>query len=253
VLGYAGLYDARLGVFGLTETSGWTLYGRVAAVADCAGAGVPGAQRPLCESTPQRRSHPDSPTWYIWDGSSPAARLFHGGHQTRETQEHANRVLAAFARRIIVHQPLDYIRLVGGDALRYFTPGATPFNDAVSATSLPATAGAEPRNERDRRRVLPTVHPAVRSPAGLVRAYRDPIHVPRPVLALLALTALVAVALRTAKRKEVLLLAGSGLALVLGAAATAGFGMRYLLPAVPLLGIGGSLAVRDLLERRRSR
>lgn len=251
VLAYASIYDARVGVFGLSETSGWTLYGRVAGFADCAGAAIPAGERALCETTAQRRSHPDSPTWYIWVGSSPAARLFHGGHQTRETQEHANTILSAFARRIILHQPLGYARAVADDALRYFTPGATPFNDAFSATSLPASAAAEPRNERDRQRVLPTVRPAVRSPAGLVRAYRDVIHLPRPALALLAVVSLIAVALRMVTRKEVLLLAGSGLALVVGTAATAGFGLRYLLPAVPLLGVGGSLALWALVVAGR--
>jgi hypothetical protein len=144
LLAYAGLYDARVGVFGLSETAGWTLYGRVAGFADCAGGGIPHAERPLCETNAQRRSHPDSPTWYIWDGSSPAVKLFHGGHQTRQTQERANGVLGDFARRIITHQPLAYISAVGTDVLHYFTPGATPFNDAVSATSLPASAAGSP-------------------------------------------------------------------------------------------------------------
>src|SRR5581483_12224402 len=113
------------------------LYGRVAAFADCAGASIPRSERPLCETSAQRKAHPGYPDWYIWDGSSPATRLFHGGHQTRQAQEHANRQLGDFARRIIANQPLDYARTVGADFVRYFTPGATPFNDAVSATSLP--------------------------------------------------------------------------------------------------------------------
>jgi hypothetical protein len=72
------------------------------------------------------------------------------------------------------------------------------------------------------------------------------VHVPRPLLALLVIVALVAVALRTPARREVLLLTGSGLALLLGTAATAGFGFRYLLPAVPLLAVGGVIAVMDV-------
>ncbi len=42
--------------------------------------------------------------------------------------------------------------------------------------------------------------------------------------------------------------------ILLGTAATGGFALRYLLPAVPLLAIGGSIAVAQLLEllhRRR--
>jgi hypothetical protein len=250
VLGYAALYQARVGVFGLSETSGWALYGRTAAFADCAGAGIPRAERPLCETSAQRRSHPDAPTWYIWDGASPAARLFHGGHQTREVQERANRILGAFARRIILHQPLGYLSAVGTDILNYFTPGATPFNDGVSATSLPATAAAEPLNERVRHRVLPGVRPTVQSPAGFVRSYRDAVHVPRPLLALLVIISALALGLRVGARREILLLMGSGMALVIGTAATASFGIRYLVPAVPLMAIGGFLAIWDLLMWR---
>jgi hypothetical protein len=172
--------------------------------------------------------------------------MFPGGHQTRQAKERSNRILGSFARRVIVNQPLDYARAVGADFLRYFTPGAIAFNDAVSATSLPSNAATEPRNERDRRRVIAGTRPAVRPPASFLRSYRRRVHVPRPLLALLAIASLVAVALRTPARREVLLLAGSGLALLLGTAATAGFGFRYLLPAVPLLAIGGTFAVTDL-------
>jgi hypothetical protein len=180
LLAYAALYDAKLGVFGLSETNGWTLYGRIAGFADCSSDGIPSAQRPLCETTRQRASHPDSPTYYIWDGASPAMRMFPGGHLTRQAQEHSNRILGSFARNVIVNQPVDYARTVGADFLRYFTPGATPFNDAVSATSLPSNAAAEPLNELQRRRVIPGVRPAVRPPAGLLRSYRRLVHVPGP-------------------------------------------------------------------------
>jgi hypothetical protein len=79
------------------------------------------------------------------------------------------------------------------------------------------------------------------------------VHVPRPLLALLALAALLAVALRTRSHREIALLSVSAIALLLGTAATAGFGLRYLLPAVPLLALGGGLAGRDLLSWSRSR
>jgi hypothetical protein len=52
------------------------------------------------------------------------------------------------------------------------------------------------------------------------------IHVPRPVLALLALASLAPSPLRVRLRREVFLLSGSGLALIVGTAATAGFGLR---------------------------
>jgi Dolichyl-phosphate-mannose-protein mannosyltransferase len=248
VLGYSALYQARLGVFGLTESGGWTLYGRVAGFADCRGLSLPASEARLCETAAARAGHPDAPTWYIWDGSSPAAKLFGGGHQNRFVQRRADSVLGSFARRIIVHQPLQYAGAVTADFMRYFTPGATAFDDDISATSLPRRAADEAVNEADRRRVIPDVRPAVAAPSGLVRAYRGVIHVPRPLLALLALASLVGVVMRSPARREVTLFSGAALALLLGTAATAGFGLRYLLPAVPLLSIGGSLAARDLLR-----
>jgi hypothetical protein len=57
---------------------------------------------------------------------------------------------------------------------------------------------------------------------------------------------LVGLALRVVARREVLLFGGTALILLLGTAATGGFGLRYLLPTVPLLAIGGGLAGRDL-------
>lgn len=245
ILAYAGAEDVTYGTFAVTQTSGWNAYGRVAGFADCAGAGIALAARPLCETAAQRRSHPDDPSWYVWFANSPAVRLFGGTEGGGRSPRHANAVLGAFARRIVLNQPLDLLSAVSGDVLRYFTPGATPFLDTRSATSLPASAEDEWVFPKVRRRYLPAVDPRVQSPATLVRAYRRVIHVPRPVLALLALASLAALALRVRMRREVFLLSGSGLALIVGTAATAGFGLRYLLPAVPLLAIGGTLAIRD--------
>jgi hypothetical protein len=87
----------------------------------------------------------------------------------------------------------------------------------------------------------------------VVRAYRSIVHVPRPVIALLALASLLGLAVRIPSRREVLLLSGSGLSMIVGVAATAGFGIRYLLPAVPLLALGGTLATREMGVLLRAR
>ncbi|MGO9971433.1 MAG: phospholipid carrier-dependent glycosyltransferase [Solirubrobacteraceae bacterium] len=251
LLAYAGAEQARFGTFALTQESGWTLYGRIAGFADCAGAGVAPAARPLCETAAQRASQPDSGTWYIFDGASPAVREFGPLSRTEAEQRYSDGVLRAFSIRIIEHQPLAYLDAAGSDFLRFFTPGATAFDDAVSATSLPAAAAAEYVDSYVQGRFLPGVQPSVRAPAAVLRVYRAVVHVPRPVLALLALAALLAVALRTPWCREVLLLAGSAVALLAGTAATAGFGLRYLLCAVPLLAIGGTLALRDVWATAR--
>jgi hypothetical protein len=48
-------------------------------------------------------------------------------------------------------------------------------------------------------------------------------------------------------RREIMLFSGSGLAMLLGSAATSDFDIRYLIPCVPLLVIGGVLGLAYLL------
>jgi hypothetical protein len=152
---------------------------------------------------------------------------------------------------MIVHHPLDFVDATLSDFVRYFTPDAVPYNDAVSATSLPRSTAREAHSAATQQRDLPGLKLHVRSPAAFVRAYRGVLHVPRPLLALLALAALLAVWLRVPARREIFLLAGSAVMILLGTAATGGFALRYLLPAVPLLAIGGAVAVAQLLKPNR--
>jgi hypothetical protein len=251
LLAYSAGVNAKFHVFGLTATPGWTLYGRVAGFADCDGLKLKAAARPLCESAAQRASHPTAPDWYVW-GPSPAQRLFKPATEPISSVAFTNATLSSFSEAIIRHQPLAFVGATLSDFARYFTPGATAYNDAISATSLPRSAGAEATSPATRKREEPGLNPAVRSPSGLVRWYRSVIHVPRPVLALLALAAALALLVRVPARREILLLAGTGASLLLGTAATGGFALRYLIPAVPLLAIGGSLAVAQLALARRA-
>ncbi len=97
----------------------------------------------------------------------------------------------------------------------------------------------------------------MRPPAKRVRDYHEVAHTPRPVMGALALAAVaallasaVAALLRRAplpRRREVFLLSGAALAMLLGSAATSDFVLRYLIPVVPLLVCGGVAACADLL------
>ena len=100
-----------------------------------------------------------------------------------------------------------------------------------------------------RDRFLRGVEPTVGSPSAALRRYRSVIHVPRPLIALLALASVVGVACALRWRREVLLFSGSGILLLLGTAATAGFAQRYLLCAVPPLAIGGTLSLRGARQQ----
>lgn len=246
LLAYGALLDHDYHVFGLTATPGWTLYGRVAGFADCTGIKLEPAAQKLCETPAQRASHPDTPDWYIW-GPSPARRIFDPAHQSVSSIAPTNHVLESFSRAMIRNHPLDFIGVTLRDFAHYFTPGVTAYNDAVSATSLPTSASREASAPATRQRDLPGLKLEVRAPAGFIRAYRSVIHVPRPILALLALISLLAVCLHVPARREVFLLSGSAVMLLLGTAASGGFGLRYLMPAVPLLATGGTLAAAQLV------
>jgi hypothetical protein len=90
-----------------------------------------------------------------------------------------------------------------------------------------------------------------------MRDYHEVVHTPRPLmggLALAAVAALVAAAGAAllgrrplSRRREVFLLSGAALAMLLGTAATSDFVLRYLIPVVPLLVCGGVAACADLL------
>jgi len=238
---YAALVDLKYKQFGLTAASGWVEYGRVAGVAECAGVSLPAAAKPLCETAKQRRSHPDGPDWYIW-GPSPAVRLFDPAKATLAERTKDDAVLKEFAQRIAAHEPWNVLEATLDDFARFFRPTAATYQDSHSATSLPRRAAAEVVDTSVARSVLPGLRLSVRSPAGFVTAYRSAIHVPRPVLALLAIIGICGIVLRVPSRREVFLFVGSGLLLLLGTAATGGFSIRYLVPAIPLLAIGGTLA-----------
>jgi hypothetical protein len=245
LLAYSAAVDAKFNVFGLTATPGWTLYGRVAGFADCDGLKLEAAARPLCESKSQRASHPSAPDWYIW-GPSPARRLFKPATEPISSIASTNATLRSFSDAILRHQPLAFAEATLADFARYFTPDATAYRDAVSATSLPVSVRLEATSPASHSRDLPGLRPAVRSPAGLVRRYRSIVHLPRPALAVLALAALLALIIRVPARREILLLAGGGVSLLLGTAATGGFALRYLVPVVPLLAIGGSIGASQI-------
>ena len=97
----------------------------------------------------------------------------------------------------------------------------------------------------------------MRPPAKRVRDYHQTVHTPRPLMGGLALAALAALLVSIVaalvgraplpRRREVFLLSGAALAMLLGTAATSDFVLRYLIPVVPLLVCGGVAACADLL------
>jgi hypothetical protein len=141
--------------------------------------------------------------------------------------------------------------------MRYFDADAVSRGNSDLAVQLPQFGRLVGLNEVARDRWFPGFVPHVRPPAKRVRDYHETFHTPRPLMGALALAAVaallasaIAALLRRSplpRRREVFLLSGAALAMLLGTAATSEFVLRYLIPVVPLLVCGGMAACADML------
>jgi Dolichyl-phosphate-mannose-protein mannosyltransferase len=108
----AAFHATSKGGLGLTQSGGWAVYTRTAQIADCTKFTPPRGTEMLCESSnPDTRNGPD---YYAWTGGP--GRKYFGGPPA-----HADKV-GAFGRAVIVHQPLDYLRIATKDVIRYVDP-----------------------------------------------------------------------------------------------------------------------------------
>ncbi|HEX2046836.1 MAG TPA: hypothetical protein VHF27_03670 [Acidimicrobiales bacterium] len=221
VVAYCTMHAVEGAGFGLVEADGWYLYGKVAPIADCAGADVPRAAAPLCVP-PAGRSF----EFYLYDGASPAHQLFSGGRsvdlEEAVTPEN-NGLLRRFSLAVIRAHPVSFVRAVAKELVRYLGP-------------------SDPQNELS----------LYGKPGTPVALYERWLHMPWWLVpgAMAAGTALVVLDRRA---REAALLVGIPAALVLAAAATSGFNSRYLLPGLPLLAAVCALAGEEALTWWRSR
>ena len=99
---------------------------------------APGSRRTPVFCARRRRSGLRTRTRRTGTSSMRTRALCSGGARTGAEPPgvNSNGILAAFARRIILHQPLAYLGSVVSDTLDFFTPGVTAYADSVSATSF---------------------------------------------------------------------------------------------------------------------
>ena len=255
LVAYAMWHSAETGRFGLTQADGWFLYGRVGEIADCGNADIPREARPLCARN--ERDRREGAGYHIWNADGPARRVFGGMSRDSRAQERSNEILGDFAWAIIRERPGRYAELVWDDFLRYFDDDEASRGNSDLAVQLPQFGRLVGLNAVARDRWFPGFTPHVRPPAKRVRDYHETVHTPRPLMGVLALAAVVALLVSAVaallrrrplpRRREVFLLSGAALAMLLGTAATSDFVLRYLIPVVPLLVCGGVAAGADLV------
>jgi len=238
------------GSFSVNPSSGWYLYGRIGEIAECGKIDYRPADRGLCSQPAPGEPHRDV-VFYIWDPESPARRRF--GSPFEGNLEESNRALGNFARYVIRQRPGAYADMVAADFGRYFDPRSRDYG----APRLPTEPGPGP-DTAFRRRLVSGHEPSQSFPDDATRWYAERIHAWPPMMGFLAVVALVAVAAMSrrgappGRRSAILLFSGSGLAMLLGSAATSEFDIRYLVPCVPLLVIGGAFGLAYLLGLRRT-
>jgi hypothetical protein len=276
VVGYGALHargdptrDANPGTLSLTEMDGWFLYAKTAAIADCDGADIPRRARPLCQAPAERSRDAD---FYLFNSASPAKQLV-GHHRSGPGQISDNRMLRDFALGIIRKQPQEYARIVADDVATIFTPGGRGVDVTIRLPrpgSRLADGGRAPLECREcdavdsepvdrpiRDEYQPGYEPRVRWPAQFLATLQDWSHTPRWLMGLFALATVLSAALsltplrnRLEHRREVVLLGGMALAVVVGSAAVANPVVRFLVPVVPLLTAAAFTAACDMASLR---
>jgi hypothetical protein len=244
---YAYWYHQGTGTFGFTQSDGWFLYGRVAAIADCKHDPVPAETRGLCSTAtlpPNRRTPGD----FVWDPDSPARHAYDMFDSDLARRRHGNATLRQFAFTVIAHHPLDYARVVGDDFGRFFTDSPTLRPEVgLARNATKDTSVEQSYYAQTQARTFPDyVHPA--STPGATAFYEDWVIAPPWLVGALGALALVAVAAlrrRLAHRREVLLLAGMGLVVLLGSAATSEWQSRHLVSVTAVIVAGGMLALSE--------
>lgn len=104
------------GKSGLTENSGFSLYGRTGQFADCTRFTPPKGTRALCSAIP--RAERAGTFYWQFNPASPLYTRFGLDAGSRSDQK----LLGSFARAAILHQPLDYARAVTKDLARFVVP-----------------------------------------------------------------------------------------------------------------------------------
>jgi hypothetical protein len=234
------------GVYAVTTWRGKHLYARVAPIAQCEKLGQLTAQeRQLCDERPlDQRPGPEG---YLWVGGKAPARTL------------PDRVDLAFARKVIIHQPLDYLGMVASDVGHVFYLGQRqrPDEPCVAYWSFPGPRPGGCRTDA----VGTTIwaeHPfRVNEPlaSGLRQYARIDFLIGPFFLACILLVALTALWHPRRGdwrlRLDAVFLCLLGLGATLGAIAAANFSYRYTVALYCTLAPAAALALTHLLRDRR--
>ncbi|MDQ4068990.1 MAG: hypothetical protein M3203_05900 [Actinomycetota bacterium] len=278
IVPYGMWFASHHGHFGLEAYRGYFLAGRVLPFADCASLELSDVERLLCDDRPPEQR--PGPNAYVWGAESQLR------HWAVPEGSDRNSLALDFAQRVIRHQPGDYLGVVARETLHYFAPGRTggphdfPVEVLEFATSFPPNDTWWPLHPPsdpyvwhwtwpgpavadsvilakygfDLSPASPEFNPRL---ASYLRHYQRLFYFSGPVLAVFLLVGVFGGLGRLSAGQDRLrwaavVLAGSGVLLVVAAAATSLFDYRYLVPALPLIPAGGAVGLCLLQQRART-
>src|SRR5215472_10187147 len=274
ILAYSTVNYLAAGNFFLSHTGVTSMYGRMAAAADCATLQLPPAERGMCPTRAQQAKGPDS---LEYDQDSPIRPYYNGLERDR-----VDSLITDFNHRVLTQQPLRVLRAYLRDVVRPFalTRDGSPRVTAISRWQFQTSYPYFPPHAS--RQVIDSSvdrygggRPAVWGPgATFLRGYQ--LHggyTPGPLFALCVLAGLTGSAsllLRGRARRAVrepalpgppprsapalacLLMFTSGAAVLL-VSGVFEFSWRYLLPALVTLIPAGALGIAVVIRAARAR
>jgi hypothetical protein len=202
-------------------------------------------QRVLCDSRPVEQR--PGPEWYLWSD--------------RNSQVNAlpDATVLGFARKVIAHQPLDYLQAVAGGTAHVFYPGQRQRSrePCVAHWAFPDPLPGRCRADRVGSDLW-REHPVTvdRTLAHGLSQYGRLDYLVGPAFLACVLVALLALVWRpraggARARLDAALLAAVGLAVTIAAIATANFSYRYTVPLYSTLPIAAAIALTHLAAMRR--
>jgi hypothetical protein len=261
-VGAYGLYFSSQtgGSFGVTNSNGLFLYGRVVEFADCDEVEVPEELKEYCPAGPIE---------------SETKGAFTSGLRIKEVQEdpQGNSKLLRFSRRMILAKPGAYVGAAVSDFARYFEPKhpETQEPNVKRWRFVRTLEEADPHPFVREKRGAPPAESEIgtkftidRDLATFLRTYQGVVYMYGPLLALLLIAGLAGGLLarrgQAGERSlgpECLLFSLVAVFLLIGPTMLAVYHFRYVLPAIPLAGVAGALGFtvlsrRIFREKRRS-
>jgi hypothetical protein len=236
--------------WGLTHTTGETLYARTATFADCRDFTPPAGTRVLCQPPGAART---GATQYMFAPASPAVHRFGLPPDPRNGGSYswpADHKLEQFAIAAVTHQPWDYVWTTLQGLVKYVDPNwGTPNMLELSHSALIPTL----HNLQIEGSATPELaayypgHPVVHHSLKALDSYAQAARVEGPFTVVLAVLMLAGFVLARGPRR-----AGAGLfgwttvVMVLAPVALLAYGARYATPAYGPLAAGAAIGADEV-------